>query len=81
MDLIQAFSRYSPIASKSAIIASIFVRDKATRSSFLTSCPRCGYLAEAWTEDGVNVRVRCKMCGYEGIVPHPDLPERPWRVG
>ena len=51
------------------------------RTSFLTSCPRCGYPAEAWTEDGVNVRVRCKMCGYQGIIPHPDLPERPWRVG
>ena len=48
---------------------------------FLNNCPRCGYLAEACTEDGVVVRVRCKMCGYEGILPHPDLKNGAWRVG
>jgi ribosomal protein S27AE len=50
-------------------------------TSFLTNCPRCGYVAEAWTEDGVNVRVRCKMCGYEGWLQHPDLKNGAWRVG
>jgi Zn ribbon nucleic-acid-binding protein len=48
---------------------------------FLTNCPRCGYIAEAWTEDGVTVKIHCKMCGYEGTQPHPDLKERPWKVG
>jgi hypothetical protein len=35
------------------------------RSSFLTNCPRCGYIAEAWTEDGVTAKIHYKMCGYE----------------
>ena len=48
---------------------------------FLTNCPRCGYVAEACTEDGVNVRVSCKMCGYKGWLPHPDLKNGAWRVG
>jgi Zn ribbon nucleic-acid-binding protein len=48
---------------------------------FLNNCPRCGYAAEAWTEDGVTVNVRCKMCGYEGQLPHPDLKNGAWRVG
>lgn len=51
------------------------------QTNFLTNCPRCGYIAEAITEDGVLVRVRCKMCGYRGVLPHPDLKDRPWRVG
>ena len=38
---------------------------------FLNNCPRCGYVAEACTEDGVVVRVRCKMCGYEGSAAPP----------
>jgi Zn ribbon nucleic-acid-binding protein len=46
-----------------------------------TNCPRCGYVAEAWTEDGVTVKVCCKMCGYEGVQPHPDLKNGAWRVG
>jgi hypothetical protein len=50
------------------------------RTSFLTACPRCGYTAEAWTENGVTVQVRCKMCGFKGTIPHPDLKERPWRT-
>ncbi|MDD4161969.1 MAG: hypothetical protein PHW87_05755 [Methanothrix sp.] len=48
---------------------------------FLNNCPRCGYVAEAWTEDGVTVKVHCKMCGYEGRLPHPDLKNGAWRVG
>ncbi|HOV51952.1 MAG: hypothetical protein A4E44_00428 [Methanosaeta sp. PtaB.Bin018] len=48
---------------------------------FLTNCPRCGCVAEAWTDDGVSVKVRCKMCGYEGTLPHPDLKDGAWRVG
>ncbi|MDM7940216.1 MAG: hypothetical protein QUS07_07735 [Methanothrix sp.] len=48
---------------------------------FLTNCPRCGCVAEAWTDDGVSAKVRCKMCGYEGTLPHPDLKDGPWRVG
>ena len=51
----------------------------ATR--FLTSCPRCGYVAEAWSEDGVFVRLRCQMCGYEGRQQHPDLKEGLGRQG
>jgi uncharacterized Zn finger protein len=43
------------------------------RTSFLANCPRCGYIAEALTEDGVTAKVRCRMCGYEGTLPHPDL--------
>ncbi len=48
---------------------------------FLNNCPRCGYVAEAWTEDGVSVKIRCRMCGYEGELPHPDLKNGAWRVG
>ena len=48
---------------------------------FLSNCPRCGYVAEAWSDDGVFVNVRCKMCGYEGGLPHPDLKNGAWRVG
>jgi len=48
---------------------------------FLSNCPRCGYVAEAWTDDGVYVTVRCKMCGYEGHPPHPDLKNGAWRDG
>ncbi len=51
------------------------------RTGFLINCPRCGYLAEAWTDDGVVAKVRCRMCGYEGTLPHPDLKEGMWRVG
>jgi hypothetical protein len=51
------------------------------RTSFLTHCPRCGNIAEAWTEDGVTAKIRYKMCGYEGTLPHPDLKVQPWRVG
>ena len=47
---------------------------------FLNNCPRCGYVAEAWIECG-TVRIRCKMCGYEGVLPHPDLKNGAWRVG
>lgn len=50
-------------------------------TSFLTNCPRCGYIVEAWTEDGVNAKIHCKMCGYEGTLPHPDLKDKPWRIG
>ncbi|HUI39949.1 MAG TPA: hypothetical protein VLY86_03410 [Methanothrix sp.] len=51
-------------------------------TSFLTICPRCGNpAAEAWTADGVAVRVRCKICGYQGTLPNPDLKERLWREG
>jgi Zn ribbon nucleic-acid-binding protein len=48
---------------------------------FLSNCPRCGYVVEAWSEDGVFVTVRCKMCGYEGKEPHPDLKEGLGRRG
>ncbi len=48
---------------------------------FLSNCPRCGYVAEAWTEDGVSVNVKCQMCGYYGRLPHPDLKDGAWRVG
>jgi len=47
---------------------------------FLSNCPRCGYVAEAWTEDGVFVNVRCPMCGYQGRLPHPDLKDGAGRV-
>ncbi|MDD4653248.1 MAG: hypothetical protein PHQ34_13595, partial [Methanothrix sp.] len=48
----------------------------------LNNCPRCGNVAEAWTEDGgISVKIRCKMCGYEGCLPHPDLKNGAWRVG
>jgi len=52
-----------------------------TMTRFLNNCPKCGYVAEAWSEDGVSVTVRCKMCGYEGRLPHPDLKNGAWRVG
>jgi hypothetical protein len=29
----------------------------------------------------VSVKVCCKMCGYEGRLPHPDLKNGAWRVG
>ena len=48
---------------------------------FLTNCPRCGYVAEAWSLDGVTVKVCCRMCGYEGWLPNPDLKNGTWRVG
>ena len=48
---------------------------------FRTNCPRCGYVAEAWSEDGVFVSLRCKMCGYEGRLPHPDLKDGLGRRG
>ncbi len=48
---------------------------------FLTNCPRCGYVAEAWSLDGVTVKVCCRMCGHEGWLPNPDLKQGPWRVG
>lgn len=48
---------------------------------FLSNCPRCGYVAEAGSEDGVFVTVRCKMCGYEGQQPHPDLKDGLGRRG
>ena len=48
---------------------------------FLSNCPRCGYVAEAWSEDGVFVTLRCKMCGYEGRLPHPDLKDGLGRIG
>jgi hypothetical protein len=51
------------------------------RASFLQNCPRCGYPAPAWTDDGVRMKVRCKICGYEGWLPHPDLKGGAWRVG
>ncbi len=51
------------------------------KTSFLVNCPRCGYPAEAWTDDGVVVKVCCRMCGYEGKLPHPDLKDGAWRVG
>ncbi|MGD0951202.1 MAG: hypothetical protein ABR985_02220 [Methanotrichaceae archaeon] len=47
------------------------------RTSFLTNCPRCGYMVEAWTEDRVTAKVRCGMCGYEGTMPHLDLKDKP----
>ena len=53
---------------------------KMARTSFLTYCPRCGYIAEAWTEDGITVKIHCKMCGFDGTLPHPDLKENPWCV-
>ncbi len=48
---------------------------------FLSNCPRCGYVAEAWTEDGVSVNVHCPMCGYQGRLPHPDLKNGLGRMG
>ena len=65
-------SRVMSKYSKGAIMAG---------THFPTNCPRCGNVAEAWTEDGVTVKVRCKMCGYEGVQPHPDLKNGAWRVG
>jgi Zn ribbon nucleic-acid-binding protein len=50
-------------------------------TSILQNCPQCGCPATAWTDDGVRLRVRCKMCGYEGVLPHPDLKDGAWRVG
>lgn len=49
--------------------------------SYPNNCPRCGNVAEAWTEDGVSIRIRCRMCGYDGLLPHPDLRNGAWRVG
>lgn len=49
--------------------------------SIPSSCPRCGCLAEAWSDDGFTVRIRCRVCGYEGVLPHPDLKEGAWRKG
>ena len=49
--------------------------------SYPSNCPRCGNIAEAWTDDGVSIRIRCKMCGYDGLLPHPDLRNGAWRVG
>jgi predicted RNA-binding Zn-ribbon protein involved in translation (DUF1610 family) len=49
-------------------------------TKFLTSCPRCGYITKAQTDNGVVARVKCKMCGYQGNLPIPDLKDRPWRV-
>ena len=48
---------------------------------FLASCPRCGYIAEARSEDGVFVIIRCQMCGYVGRQQHPDLKEGLGRRG
>lgn len=48
---------------------------------FLTNCPRCGYIADARSLDGLNVLVCCKMCGYEGKVPHPDVKDGVGRTG
>lgn len=48
---------------------------------FLTNCPRCGYVANAQSIDGLTVKVCCKMCGYEGTIPHPDLKDGVWRTG
>jgi hypothetical protein len=45
-----------------------------------TSCPRCGNVAEARDLDGVNVKVRCRVYGYEGVQPHQDLKNGAWRV-
>ena len=54
---------------------------KMAETRFLVNCPGCGYIAQAWTEDGVIVRVICQMCGYHGNILNPDLKEKPWRVG
>jgi len=32
---------------------------------------RCGYIAEAWTEDGVTVTIHCKMLVIRNSA-HPD---------
>ena len=43
------------------------------RTSFLTKCPRCGYIIEDWTEDGIRAKVCCEMCGYEELSLIPTL--------
>jgi uncharacterized protein (DUF983 family) len=51
------------------------------QTGFLTNCPRCGYIAEAWTEGGIIVKVKCHLCGFQGELPaSSDLKKRPWRV-
>jgi len=51
------------------------------RTGVLNNCPRCGYIAEAWTEGGIIMKVRCHLCGYQGVFPaSSDLKKRPWRV-
>jgi Zn ribbon nucleic-acid-binding protein len=75
-----AYKKYSPMISNIALIKSILMRKETAGIPFLTACPRCGCAAESWTDDGINLRVRCRMCGYEDIIPHPDLQKRPWRV-
>ena len=50
------------------------------RTSFLTNCTRCGYKAEASTEDAVTSENVLQIYGYEGTLPHPDLKERHRRV-
>jgi hypothetical protein len=77
---IVAYKNYSPMISNIASIISNFMRKEASGTPLLTRCPRCGLPAESWTDDAVNFRVRCRVCGYEGIIPHPDLQKRPWRV-
>jgi Zn ribbon nucleic-acid-binding protein len=54
---------------------------KMSETRFLVNCPKCGYIAQAWTEGGVRVQVSCQMCGYHGTLPNPDLKDKPWRVG
>jgi len=54
---------------------------KMAETRFLVNCPKCGYIAQAWTEGGVRVQVSCQMCGYHGTLPNPDLKDKPWRVG
>jgi hypothetical protein len=52
-----------------------------SQTSFLSNCPKCGYIAEASIEDGIIVKIRCQMCGYQGELPaSPDIEKRPWRV-
>jgi hypothetical protein len=38
-------------------------------------------VANAQSIDGLTVKVCCKMCGYEGTIPHPDLKDGAWRTG
>ena len=30
-------------------------------------------------QDGVTVKICCRVCGYEGVQPHPDLKNGAWR--
>lgn len=38
------------------------------RTGLLTNCTRCGYIVEAWTEGGIAVKVKCRLCGFQGVI-------------